>query len=195
MDEKENKPKSVWTDISKTWGRIAAVLAAVGGAATFVTKVFNTSPELTYSVFAALGLMLLIISFYVDKQTLYLHEEIILYEQRARKDFYDAIQKDRQEMANIKKESNERAEKLDTTIDKVLAVTEETRKDTVRIQLLMILSHQPENTDTILKLAEKYFIDLDGDWYMTNVFGKWAKEHDITIPVNILQAMSNNHIN
>ena len=195
MDDKENKPKSVWTDISKTWGRIAAVLAAVGGVATFVTKVFNTSPELTYSVFAALGIMLLIISFYVDKQTLYLHEEIILYEQRARKDFFEAIQKDRQEMANIKKESNERAEKLDTTIDKVLAVTEETRKDTVRIQLLMILSHQPENTDTILKLAEKYFIDLDGDWYMTNVFGKWAKEHDITIPVNILQAMGNNHIN
>lgn len=195
MDDKENKPKSVWTDISKTWGRIAAVLAAVGGVATFVTKVFNTSPELTYSVFAALGIMLLIISFYVDKQTLYLHEEIILYEQRARKDFFEAIQKDRQEMANIKKESNERAEKLDTTMDKVLAVTEETRKDTVRIQLLMILSHQPENTDTILKLAEKYFIDLDGDWYMTNVFGKWAKEHDITIPVNILQAMGNNHIN
>ena len=52
MDDKSDKTKSVWSDISKVWGRIAGVIAAVGVSATFIVKVFNTSPELTYSLFA-----------------------------------------------------------------------------------------------------------------------------------------------
>ena len=51
-----NKPKSVWNDITKIWGRIAGVIAAVGVAATAIVKIFNTPPELTYIIFAALGL-------------------------------------------------------------------------------------------------------------------------------------------
>ena len=192
--DKDKEPKSVWTDISKTWGRIAAVIAAVGISATFVTKVFNTSTELTYSVFAALGVMLLIISFYVDKQAIYLHNEIIAYEQQARKDFIKAIHEDRDQMTQIKEESNKKIQDLTENIDKILTVSEDTRKDTVRIQLLMVLSHQPENVDTIFKLAETYFISLQGDWYMTNEFIKWAKERNIVIPPNIFKSMDITHL-
>lgn len=189
MEDKDKGPKSVWTDISKTWGRIAAVIAAVGVTATFVTKVFNTSTELTYSVFAALGIMLLIISFYVDKTANYLHNEIIAYEQQARKDFIKAIHEDRDQMTKIKEESNEKIQNLYENINKILRVSEDTRKDTVRIQLLMVLSHQPENVDTIFKLAETYFVGLQGDWYMTNEFIKWAKDHNVVIPPNIFNSM------
>lgn len=189
MEDKDKGPKSVWTDISKTWGRIAAVIAAVGVSATFVTKVFNTSTELTYSVFAALGIMLLIISFYVDKTANYLHNEIIAYEQQARKDFIKAIHEDRDRMTKIKEDTNEKIQNLTNNIDKILAVTNETRKDTVRIQLLMVLSHQPDNVDTIFKLAEAYFVGLQGDWYMTNEFVKWAKNHNVVIPPNIFNSM------
>lgn len=190
MEDKDKKgPKSVWTDISKTWGRIAAVIAAVGGSATFVVKVFHTSSELTYSVFAALGIMLLIISFYVDKQSAYLHDEIIAYEQQARKDFIKAIHKDRDQMTQIKVESNNKITQLNSNIDKILEASNETRKDTVRIQLLMVLSHQPENIDTIFRLAEKYFVQLEGDWYMTNEFVKWAKDRNIIIPPNIFNSL------
>lgn len=194
MEDKDKGPKSVWTDISKTWGRIAAVIAAVGVTATFVTKVFNTSTELTYSVFAALGVMLLIISFYVDKTANYLHNEIIAYEQQARKDFIKAIHEDRDQMTKIKEDTNEKIQNLTNNIDKILAVTNETRKDTVRIQLLMVLSQQPDNTDTIFKLAEAYFVNLQGDWYMTNEFVKWAKEHNIIIPPNIFKSMDISNI-
>ena len=58
----------------------------------------------------------------------------------------------------------------------------------------MVMSHQPNNVDTILKLAEQYFVKLRGDWYMTNEFGKWAKEHDVTIPTNIIKAMNDTEI-
>lgn len=194
MEDKDKGPKSVWTDISKTWGRIAAVIVAVGVSATFVTKVFNTSTELTYSVFAALGVMLLIISFYVDKTANYLHNEIIAYEQQARKDFIKAIHEDRDQMTKIKEESNGKIQDLTENINKILSVSEDTRKDTVRIQLLMVLSHQPENVDTIFKLAETYFVGLQGDWYMTNEFVKWANERNIIIPPNIFKSMDISNI-
>lgn len=63
------------------------------------------------------------------------------------------------------------------------------RKDTLRIQLVMHIKDQPENVDTILRLAEEYFVHLHGDWYMTSEFYKWADEHNVRIPPEILGAI------
>jgi carbonic anhydrase len=123
-----------------------------------------------------------------------LHEEIIQYEQQARKDFTDAMHKTKDEMIKMKQDTNQRVDQLSQNIDKILELSKETRKDNIRIQLLMIMEHQPENVDTILKIAEKYFIKLKGDWYMTNEFSKWAKEHNVTIPAHLYDVIdSNNH--
>jgi len=193
MDNNANKTPSVWSDIVKIWGRIAGVIAAVGILATFITKVFNTSPELTYSLFAALGIVLLIISFYVDKQTEYTHQEILRYEGKARKDFTEAMKNQKEIQMEYKKDTDERINMFIKSVDKLIETTAETRKDTLRIQLLMIMSHQPENIDTILKLAETYFVDLHGDWYMTSEFNKWAKAHDVEVPSHIYTAIDDNH--
>lgn len=56
------------------------------------------------------------------------------------------------------------------------------RKDTLRIQLSQYMKDQPENIDTILKLAETYFVQLKGDWYMTSEFSKWADSQGIKVP-------------
>lgn len=53
------------------------------------------------------------------------------------------------------------------------------RKDTLRIQLSQYMKDQPSNIDTILKLAETYFVELHGDWYMTSEFSKWAEKNNI----------------
>ena len=189
MENKTEETKSVWDDIKKVWGRIAGVIAAVGVIATFITKVFNTSPELTYSLFAALGFVLLAISFYVDKQSAYNHQEIINYEAKARADFIEVMQKARQQTLDMKEDSNKKIDSLTANVDKLLKVTAETRQDTARIQLIMVMEHQPDNIDTILKLAELYFVKLHGNWYMTNLFTKWAKEHNVMIPTNIFNAI------
>lgn len=191
----EEKPKNVWNDISRVWGRIAAVIAAVGIIATFITKVFNTSPELTYSLFAALGIVLLLVSFYVDKQAEYTHQEILMYESKARKDFTEAMHNQRKMQMEYKQDTDNRLSMFVDSVEKLMRTTEETRKDTLRIQLLMIMSQNPDNIDTILKLAETYFVDLQGDWYMTSEFNKWAKAHDVVVPAHIYGAMDANHIN
>ena len=36
------------------------------------------------------------------------------------------------------------------------------------------------NASTNKKLAQYYFGSLDGDWYMSSLFTKWAEEHGYT---------------
>lgn len=177
--------KSVWKDITKVWSRIAGVIAAVGIIATFIVKIFNTQTELTYSIFAGLGVILLIISFYVDRQSKYNHEEIVSYEKKARSDFIKVMREAEQKTYDLKKDSDNKIDNLSNCLDKVLKISQDTRKDTLRIQLIMIMTHQPDNIDTILKIAEVYFVELGGDWYMTSEFNKWAKAHDVIVPSNI----------
>ena len=68
-------------------------------------------------------------------------------------------------------------EKIDVLSNKV----EDIEEGTVRAQLLTLMSDYPNDESEILKVAEYYFKDLDGDWYMTSMFTKWAAEHNIDI--------------
>ena len=188
-----DKIKSVWSDIAKVWGRIAGVIAAVGLIATFIVKVFNTTSEMTYSVFAGFGIILLIIPFYVDKQTEYTHQEILRYESKAREDFTKAIKVTREQTLELKKDSDKRIASFREAVDELIDTARETKRDTLRIQLLMVLANQPDNIDTILKLAQTYFVNLQGDWYMTSEFTKWAKTHEIEIPDSLYRAIAENH--
>lgn len=77
-------------------------------------------------------------------------------------------------VTNINKDVND---KLDTIIEKV-DVAEE---NATRSQLLTLMSDYPDNESEILKVAQYYFHDLNGDWYMTSLFTKWADERGIDV--------------
>lgn len=49
-------------------------------------------------------------------------------------------------------------------------------KDGLRTQLLLMILMRPEEKKEILTLAQHYFVDLQGNWYMTDVFDKWVEE-------------------
>lgn len=55
----------------------------------------------------------------------------------------------------------------------------EIKLDETRLQLLYMLEHRPEDTENILKIAKKYFVDMGGDWYMTAIFDEWCEERGI----------------
>ena len=171
--------KSAWDDVSRVWKRIAAVIAACSAGAAFLINGFGFPTDKTILYVSVLGIMVLIISFYVDKQTKYIREEI----REKRKESEDKLS------AHIS-ESNRVIGKIDETLIDIKKTTDDTRKDTLRIQLLMVIRDDPNNTDTILKLAETYFVKLKGDWYMTSVFMQWATEHDIMIPDVIFTSLN-----
>lgn len=43
-----------------------------------------------------------------------------------------------------------------------------------RIELMMLMEEDPDNTTAIEKIATHYFQDLDGDLYMTKKYSEWA---------------------
>lgn len=59
---------------------------------------------------------------------------------------------------------------------------ERLEKDGLRTQLLLLILLKGEEKQEILTIAEHYFKDLHGDWYMTSIFNKWLKEKTIAEP-------------
>lgn len=55
-------------------------------------------------------------------------------------------------------------------------------KDVLRTQLLLLILLKGEEKQEILTIAEHYFKNLHGDWYMTSIFNKWLKEKTIAEP-------------
>ena len=49
-------------------------------------------------------------------------------------------------------------------------------KDGLRTQLLLMILMKPNEKKEILTLAQHYFVDLNGNWYMTDIFDKWLIE-------------------
>jgi len=55
-------------------------------------------------------------------------------------------------------------------------------KDVLRTQLLLLILLRPEEQQEILTIAEHYFGDLQGNWYMTSIFNKWLKAAKVAEP-------------
>lgn len=72
-------------------------------------------------------------------------------------------------------------EHLDKRIDSLESAVKDVRLDTVRLQLDGLMAHDSNNIESILSVAKVYFIDMQGDWYMTEKFKKWGKEHDVDL--------------
>ena len=67
--------------------------------------------------------------------------------------------------------------KLDSISDQMT----ELKLDTTRNQLLTLMKNYPDNEEEIMKVAKYYFKDLNGDWYMTNLFIEWGEEKGIDV--------------
>lgn len=55
-------------------------------------------------------------------------------------------------------------------------------KDSLRTELKLMISDFPEEETDILRLAEHYFVKLDGNWTMSNIFTRWCKDRNIELP-------------
>ena len=48
---------------------------------------------------------------------------------------------------------------------------------TTRIELMVLMEHDPTNVAAIEKLAYHYFVELDGDTYLTGMYSTWCHEY------------------
>ena len=75
-------------------------------------------------------------------------------------------------------------------LNKILRKVEKAEKDSCRTQLLVLMSDYPEERKEIFTLAEHYFVDLHGDWYMTSLFRNFIRNECIEPPVWFANAMN-----
>lgn len=75
-----------------------------------------------------------------------------------------------------------RLAKIEGTLDMITEKLIMTEKNVLRTQLLLLLSDYPEERQEIMKLAEHYFKDQHGNWYMTSLFNTWLIKNNIARP-------------
>ena len=66
-------------------------------------------------------------------------------------------------------------------LNRIEAKTTQNEKAIVRLQLIYLIHEQPDNKDTILITAERYFIELDGNGEAWTVFNEWAKARKLDL--------------
>ena len=75
------------------------------------------------------------------------------------------------EMIRRKQDKDDITKSLIKRLDKL-------EKDSVRTQLLILLSDYYYREEEIMEVARHYFDDLHGDWYMTKMYEEWQDENE-----------------
>lgn len=58
------------------------------------------------------------------------------------------------------------------------ATAKQTELQLTRLELLMLMETDPDNIIEIEKVAQRYFIELNGNTYMSSEFSRWCKLHN-----------------
>lgn len=61
--------------------------------------------------------------------------------------------------------------------DEVRAADKADKQAATRIELMVLMNHDPTNIVAIERMAKYYFQELDGDQYMTKMYSDWAREY------------------
>jgi hypothetical protein len=76
----------------------------------------------------------------------------------------------------IKRKDDKEQRAEDKQDDDIKGTLKKLEKDILRTQLLLMILMKPNEKKEILTLAQHYFVDLKGNWYMTDIFDKWLIE-------------------
>lgn len=145
----------------------------IAGFATTISailiQVFHFKPEPTIAAVVGFALLMLLVVFLIDKSET--RTNIIL-----RDHIEERIESD--------KEIAKRFDSIDACLLDI-------QRSSLRIELGNEIKRHPENHDTILKMAERYFLSpeeggLRGDWYMSSVFLEWAEKENIKLPKSLV---------
>ena len=162
---------AVLDDIKTSKGYILGVLAFATAVGAFLTQVLHFRTEPTLAAVAFFALFVLYLSWLIDKSE----------------------KRQEQRMAEHNKEIGARLANYDETLSCLKDYAKETQLATLRIEMDNEMARNPANHDTILRYAEKYFIELGGDWVQTDKFFAWAEsERDAGRPVRMPPALMNN---
>lgn len=165
---------SVIDDIKQSKVYILGVISFATAVGAFLTQVMHFKPEPTIISVFGLAAMILYIGFLMhrleERQCKALREHETVSQGEIQK-FVDMLKK-------IENDGLENQRAL------------------LRLEMDNLMAREPYNHDTIIAYAERYFLDLNGDWKQTDRFLDWVeKENNAGRPVHIpSELFSNVHI-
>ena len=77
---------------------------------------------------------------------------------------------------------NETLNQVLNRLDNIEKVQHEQQLSEIRTELSIHLLHHKRDKITIMRIAEKYFKELQGDFYMTSKFCEWLKKMHMPKP-------------
>lgn len=78
---------------------------------------------------------------------------------------------------HIEAQTQEIQQEVQKLTEKVGEHEEQSDLQLTRLELMNLIQLDPNNVIEIEKVAKHYFVDLQGDWYLTSVYSKWAKQY------------------
>lgn len=156
---------TVFDDIKESKAYILGVIAFATAVAGFLTQIWHFAPEPTVLIVAGFAILILFLGDLIKRsekrqeQALKSHEDI---SSKQVQQILDSLQ--RLENGNL-----------------------ENQRSCLRIELTNEIKRHPQNHDTIMKIAERYFMPVEegglgGDWYLSSVFLEWAEKEGIRLP-------------
>ena len=162
---------AVIDDIKQSKGYILGVIAFATAVGAFLTQVLHYPTDMTLTAVAFVTVGILFISWLIEKSEKRSEERLKEHE----------------------KEVGKKLNEYDETLKTIVSFCKENQLASLRIEMGNAIVRNPENHDTILKYAERYFIELGGDWVQTDVFFAWAEsEREAGRPVHMPPALMNN---
>lgn len=163
--------ESAFEDIKAIKGYVMGVIALAAAVSGFCVTVFGWEAQKVTAVSAVAAIVFISLAYLIQRS-----------ENRNQKRLESHI-----------KESQEQSAKVNDSLECLKNFAIENQRSSIRIEMNSYIRNEPYNHDTILAYAEKYFVELDGDWKETDKFLEWVdKENEAGRPVHIPPMLLNN---
>lgn len=167
---------NVIEDIKTSKTYILGVLAFATAVAGFLTQVWHFAPEPTILIVAGFTLLILYLGFLINRS------------------------EKRQSLALKQHEdlSQGQVAQILGSLERLENGSIENQRSLIRIEMNQFIETEPQNHDTILAYAERYFLELKGDWKQTDKFLQWIdKENEagrkVYVPTELLTNVNNKY--
>lgn len=167
--------KSSIDDLKILKNYVLGVIAFATAVSTFLVQVFGLAVQPTLLCVGLISLLFLLIVFLMGRSE----------------------NRQRQALRKHEADANKSVKELTKYMRENQKLIQDLQLSSLRLEMNLEIKSHPENHDTILKYAHKYFEELGGDWVQTELFESWRKSEnalgrEVNLPEGLLKSIKSN---
>lgn len=141
--------------------------------AAVLIEVFHLEADVTIACVIGFALLILLIGFFINRSERRQNEQLQAHRVQSQKQMTEV-----QEALNYLKK-----------------IAIQNQRSCIRNEMNDEMRDHPENHDTILEFAHRYFVELKGDWVQTDKFLNWVDSENaagrkVHVPADLFKAVS-----